>query len=252
MPTINLKRSFSLAMLVLLLLPADSGNAQSGSSNGGPIETAAQYNVETLTGIANENVHHDQIIEVIDSDERIADAEHQQRIAQLEAAPTPLRPQHIADENEYYAKLKNLIALKRQTEDLRHQLAIQQITAETQSPRASDADADAGGGQPQAGGSSPPVASASSSRASDTAIAQEKLQFQQILQEIQSAERDEDLRHQQRLAQLEAAGTPLKPQHIADENEHHADRERELTQQLQIEQAKYQEAIQKINAARSQ
>jgi len=250
-PTINLKRSFSLAMLALLLLRADSGNAQSGPSNGGVTGTAAQYNVETLTGLANENVHHDQIVEVIDSDDRIADAEHQQRIAQLEAAPTPMRPQHIADENEYYAKLKNQIALKRQTEDLRHQLALQQITAETQSPRASDADADAGGGQPQSGGSSPPESGASSSRASDTAAAEEAAHFQQILQEIQSAERDEDLRHQQRLAQLEDASTPLKPQHIADENEHHADRKSELRQQLQIEQAKYQEAIQRITAARS-
>ena len=81
----------------------------------------------------NENTHHDQIDEELDSEDRGEDIRHELRIQQLEAAQTPYKPQHIADENQHHADQKKEIAQKKAIENARHQQALAAIMAAAKS-----------------------------------------------------------------------------------------------------------------------
>src|ERR1022692_249125 len=100
-----------------------------------------------------ENTHHEQIDEGLDSQARADAISHDLRIKQLEAAQTPYKPQHIADENEQYADEKKDNAQKKAIEAQRHSQALARIEAAAQALLSGAASAlgnalNGGGGSP--------------------------------------------------------------------------------------------------------
>jgi hypothetical protein len=100
-----------------------------------------------------EDTHHEQIDEGLDSQARADAISHDLRIKQLEAAQTPYKPQHIADENEQYADEKKDNAQKKAIEAQRHSQALARIEAAAQALLSGAASAlsnalNGGGGSP--------------------------------------------------------------------------------------------------------
>ena len=138
----NLKRLVgSLAMVALTFALAHLAIAQTTSGSGAPLyKTGTSVNVgQTSSNLQlsrdelNENTHHDEIDEELDSEDRGEDISHELRLQQLEAAQTPYKPQHIADENQRHADQKNEIAQKKAIENARHQQALAAIMAAAKS-----------------------------------------------------------------------------------------------------------------------
>jgi hypothetical protein len=126
------------------------------SVNVGPSRTQlsrSEINQQELHDQLEENAHHEQIDEELDSEDRGEDITHDLRIKQLEAAQTPYKPQHIADENERHADAKKDIAQKKAIEAQRHEDALGRITAAAKSLLSGAASAlgnalNGGGGSP--------------------------------------------------------------------------------------------------------
>ena len=100
-----------------------------------------------------ENTHHDGIQQGINSKDRAEDITHDLRIKQLEAAQTPYKSQHIADENERHADAKKEIAEENSIEAQRHAQALARIEAAAQALLSGAASAlgnalNGGGGSP--------------------------------------------------------------------------------------------------------
>lgn len=82
-----------------------------------------------------------------------------------------------------------------------------------------------------------------------TNIAQENQRHDGEVEMFDANDRMEDATHQLRLQQLEAMQSPLKPQYIANENEHHADLKKEIAEKKSIEEGRHQKALADILAA---
>ena len=85
-----------------------------------------EINQQELHDELEENTHHDGIEQGLNSQGRADDISHELRLKQLEAAQTPYKPQHIADENEQYADEKKDNAQKQAIEPLLKRLEAKQ------------------------------------------------------------------------------------------------------------------------------
>src|SRR5579872_2026817 len=109
----HLKRLLGrVAMVAMTFSLAHPVIAQTSGSGAPLYKTGTSVNVgqpsdtQLSRDELNEDTHHDRIEEELDSEDRNEDARHEMRVQQLEAAQTPLKPQHIADENEFHADQK--------------------------------------------------------------------------------------------------------------------------------------------------
>jgi hypothetical protein len=137
----HLKRLFgSIAIAGLTIALALPVIAQTSGSGTTLYKTGTSVNVgqppsnlQLSRDELEEDTHHDQIDEELDSEGRVLDINHELRLKQLEAAQTPYKPQHIADENEQYDDQKKELAQKQAIENQRHQQALERLVAAAKS-----------------------------------------------------------------------------------------------------------------------
>lgn len=130
----------SMAIAGLMIALAHPVIAQTSGSGTTLYQTGTSVNVDQPSSNLQlsrdelaEDTHHDQIEEELDSEGRGVDINHELRLKQLEAAQTPYKPQHIADENQQYDDRKKELAQKKAIENARHQQALAALMAAAKS-----------------------------------------------------------------------------------------------------------------------